>query len=114
VNWFPMIVSGTVTLKMAPVVKRIYDQLPDSKWVIPMGACSSVGGPHPLVVRVKKMARSTVGCSVPLDPLGNPFKLMPDGSVEVSDPNDLPFITRGTPRGYVAPPPKFLPSDTGS
>jgi NADH-quinone oxidoreductase subunit B len=40
-----MIVSGTVTLKMAPVVKRIFDQMPDPKWVISMGACSSVGGP---------------------------------------------------------------------
>src|SRR5215467_3429177 len=40
-----MIVAGTVTLKMAPVVKRIYDQMPDPKWVISMGACSSVGGP---------------------------------------------------------------------
>jgi len=40
-----MIVSGTVTLKMAPVVKRFYDQMPDPKWVISMGACSYVGGP---------------------------------------------------------------------
>ena len=40
-----MIVAGTVTLKMAPVLKRIYDQMPDPKWVISMGACSSVGGP---------------------------------------------------------------------
>ena len=40
-----MIVSGTVTLKMAPIVKRIYDQMPEPKWVISMGACSSVGGP---------------------------------------------------------------------
>ena len=30
---------------MAPVVKRIYDQMPDPKWVIAMGACASVGGP---------------------------------------------------------------------
>ena len=40
-----MIVAGTVTLKMAPVVKRIWDQMPDPKWCISMGACSSVGGP---------------------------------------------------------------------
>ncbi|MGA3125939.1 MAG: NADH-quinone oxidoreductase subunit B family protein [Candidatus Korobacteraceae bacterium] len=40
-----MIVAGTVTLKMAPVVQRIYAQMPDPKWVIAMGACASVGGP---------------------------------------------------------------------
>lgn len=40
-----MLVAGTVTLKMAPVLKRLYDQMPDPKWVIAMGACSSVGGP---------------------------------------------------------------------
>jgi NADH-quinone oxidoreductase subunit B len=40
-----MIVAGTVTLKMGPVLKRIYDQMPEPKWVISMGACSSVGGP---------------------------------------------------------------------
>lgn len=40
-----MIVSGTVTLKMAPVLKRLYDQMPEPKWVIAMGACSCVGGP---------------------------------------------------------------------
>ena len=40
-----MIVSGTVTNKMAPVVKRLYDQMPDPKWVIAMGACATCGGP---------------------------------------------------------------------
>src|SRR5437867_5878863 len=40
-----MIVAGTVTLKMGPVLKRIGEQMPEPKWVISMGACSSVGGP---------------------------------------------------------------------
>jgi NADH-quinone oxidoreductase subunit B len=39
-----MIVSGTVTKKMAPAVKKIYDQMPDPRWVIAMGACASTGG----------------------------------------------------------------------
>lgn len=39
-----MIVSGRVSQKMAPVLKRIYNQMADPKWVIAMGACSSCGG----------------------------------------------------------------------
>lgn len=39
-----MIVAGTVTYKMAKVVRKIYDQMPDPKWVIAMGACASSGG----------------------------------------------------------------------
>jgi len=39
-----MIVAGTVTYKMALVVKRIYDQMTEPKWVIAMGACASTGG----------------------------------------------------------------------
>jgi NADH-quinone oxidoreductase subunit B len=39
-----MIVSGTVTYKMALAVKRIWDQMPEPKWCIAMGACASSGG----------------------------------------------------------------------
>ena len=39
-----MIVSGRVALKMAPVVREIYDQMPEPKWVIAMGDCASCGG----------------------------------------------------------------------
>ena len=39
-----MIVAGTVTYKMAEVVRRIYDQMGDPKWVVAMGACASSGG----------------------------------------------------------------------
>lgn len=39
-----MLVAGTVTWKMAPAVRTVYEQMPDPKWVIAMGACSSSGG----------------------------------------------------------------------
>jgi NADH-quinone oxidoreductase subunit B len=39
-----MIVAGTVTYKMSQVVRKIYDQMPEPKWVISMGACASSGG----------------------------------------------------------------------
>jgi hypothetical protein len=49
---------------------------------------------------------------VPVDPMGVPYKLAPEGKVEVRDPDDLPFIEKGLPLGYIPPKkPKFLPSD---
>ncbi len=39
-----LIVSGRVAQKMAPVLRQVYDQMPEPKWVISMGACASSGG----------------------------------------------------------------------
>ena len=47
-----MIVAGTVTKKMAPAVKLLYEQMPYPKWAIAMGACATNGGPYTQYDRV--------------------------------------------------------------
>jgi len=39
-----LVVAGTVTMKQAPILKQIYDQMPEPRWVVSMGACASTGG----------------------------------------------------------------------
>ena len=39
-----LVVAGTITYKQAPILKQIYDQMPEPKWVVAVGACASTGG----------------------------------------------------------------------
>jgi NADH-quinone oxidoreductase subunit B len=52
-----MIVAGSVTEKMGPILRRVYDQMPEPKWVISMGICATAGGPFPTYSHVQGVER---------------------------------------------------------
>ena len=106
-----MIVSGRVARKMAPVLRRIYDQMPEPKWVISMGACATSGGVfdnYAIVQGVDKIVPVDVyipGCPPRPEMLIHAVMMLQDKVMKesVRDRRDVPeseareAVTPGTP-----------------
>jgi NADH-quinone oxidoreductase subunit B len=108
-----MIVSGRVSRKMAPVLRRIYDQMPEPKWVISMGACATSGGVfdnYAIVQGVDKIVPVDVyipGCPPRPEMLINAVMMLQDKVMKESlrDRRDIP-----AERAREAVPPGTLPA----
>lgn len=97
-----MIVAGRLSTKMAPVLRQIYDQMPDPKWVISMGACASTGGVfnnYAIVQGVDQIVPVDIyvpGCPPTPDMLMYGFTLLQDKIKQGVPPaSDLPLSGRG-------------------
>src|SRR5437588_1113323 len=97
-----MIVAGRLSTKMAPVLRQIYDQMPDPKWVISMGACASTGGVfnnYAIIQGVDQIVPVDVyvpGCPPTPDMLMYGFTMLQDKIKRGIPPaSDLPLSGRG-------------------
>jgi NADH-quinone oxidoreductase subunit B len=97
-----MIVAGRVSIKMSPVVRQIYDQMTDPKWVIAMGACASTGGVfnnYAVVQGVDQIVPVDVyvpGCPPSPDMLMYGFNMLQEKIRKGIPPaSDLALVTRG-------------------
>ncbi|GAC1442949.1 MAG: NADH-quinone oxidoreductase subunit B [Chloroflexota bacterium] len=97
-----MIVAGRLSTKMAPVLRQVYDQMPDPKWVISMGACASTGGifnNYAIVQGVDQIVTVDIyvpGCPPTPDMLMYGFTMLQD-KIKAGKPpaSDMHFSGRG-------------------
>lgn len=113
-----MIVAGRVSIKMAPVLRQIYDQMPDPKWVISMGACASCGGVfnnYAIVQGVDKIVPVDVyvaGCPPTPEALMTAFTMLQDKIDKGIPPGVDPRVALG-PNQTVLPMASIAPYAEG-